>query len=133
MPFYRYVLGSMRRILRIMSTFQIFGQLQKTSQVPLWIVILDFLNALLRVGPVFRNCPKICSFQDGSNCISRIQFFLNWISGLDLAYSCISFLEDVLCHSHHSILDCFLLLLKYLGLVSTHECFLASDLLDNLI
>lgn len=65
-----------------MSTFQLFRQLQvqSTGQVVQdWLVTLDVLYLFLKEGPVLSNCPEICSFQDASNFILKIQLFLRSI------------------------------------------------------
>lgn len=117
-----------------MPTFKIFGQLQRTDQVPLWLIILDFLDTLLWVGLVFSNYPEIRSFQDASNRICRIQLFLRSIYKALVWHTAESLSLRVF---YATVITpywtFFLFLLKYLELVSTYECFLASDLLDNLI
>lgn len=95
---------------------------------------MDVLNTLLRVGSVFSNCPEICSFQDASNCICRIQLFLRSIYRALIWHTAASLsLRMFYATVITSDWTFFLFLLKYLGLVTTHECFLASDLSDNII
>lgn len=117
--------------LRSMSTFHIFRQLQvqSTGQVIQdWLFFFDILHSLLKVGPVFSNCPKICSFQGVSNCIIKIQLFLRSI------YKASIFPRG--CFMPQSSLRLgffFHFLLKYLELVTAYGCFLSLGVLGNQI
>lgn len=123
--------------LRSMPTFQIFRQLQVQSigqVVQDWLVILDVLYALLKVGPVFSNCPKICSFQDASYWIFKIQLFLRSIYKALIWYTAVSLPLRLFYSTVITPAGIFLhFLLKYLELVTAHGCLLALHVLDNLI
>ena len=122
--------------VRRMSTFQILRllEVQSTGQVVQdWLVILDVLYSLLKVGPVFSNCPKICSFQDGPNCIFKIQLFMSSIYKALVWHTAVSLPLRLFYATVITPAVIFLhFLLKYLKLVTAHGCFLALDVLDNL-
>lgn len=123
--------------LRSMSTFQIFQQLQvqSTGQVVQdGLVILDVLYSLLKVGAVFSNCPKICFFQVALNCIFKIQLFLRSIYKASIWHTAVAFPLRLFYVTVITPAGIFLhFLLKYLEPITAHGCFLALDVLDNLI
>lgn len=123
--------------LRSMSTFQIFRQLQvqNTGQVVQGcLVILDVLYSLLKVGPVFSDCPKICFFQVASNCIFKIQLFLRRIYKASIWHTAVALPLRLFYATFITPAGIFVhFLLKYLEPITAHGCFLALDVLDNLI